>query len=175
MLTSTKILSCYRAPHEGPTPNYVFKPTAEEALRFNHSPSRGGGLTRSLGSSQMKRWKVVAVSLAIGVVGIGAHRWNISQPLAFDRAVWLTGDNNTSMNPPRLRMADDLVEKQVALGKTRAEIESLLGPPTQTNYFRNYDMVYWLGPERSGYGVDSEWLVVRISEGRANEAKIVHD
>ena len=26
--------------------NYVFKPTAEEVLRFNHSPSRGGGLTR---------------------------------------------------------------------------------------------------------------------------------
>ena len=123
----------------------------------------------------MKRWKIATVSLLIGVAGVAAHRWNVSRPLAFDRTVWLAGDHDTSMNPPRLRMADDLLAKKAIIGKTRAEIESLLGPPTRTEYFSNYDMVYWLGSERSGYGVDSEWLVVRLSEGRANESEIVHD
>jgi hypothetical protein len=28
------------------SPNYVFKPTAEEVARIIHTPSRGGGLTR---------------------------------------------------------------------------------------------------------------------------------
>ena len=123
----------------------------------------------------MKRWKILAITLALGLAGVAAHRWNILRPIAFDRTVWLKGDGEKSMNPPRLRMADDLIRNHVIVGKTRSEIELFLGPPTQTNYFRNYDMVYWLGPERSGFGVDSEWLVVRLSEGRASESQIVHD
>ncbi len=73
-------------------------------------------------------------------------------------------------------MADGLVENRVLLGKTKAEIEQLLGVPTATAKFADYGLVYWLGPERSFMSIDSEWLVVAFdAKGKASEAKIVRD
>ena len=46
----------------------------------------------------------------------------------------------------------------------------MLGEPPKTNYFSDWDVVYWLGPERGLAGIDSEWLIVRIGEdGRVAE------
>jgi hypothetical protein len=37
-------------------------------------------------------------------------------------------------------------------------------------------MKYWLGPERSYFSVDSEWLVLRLDRaGRVVEYRIVRD
>jgi hypothetical protein len=52
----------------------------------------------------------------------------------------------------------------------------LLGEPSDEGYFREWDFVYWLGPERSYMGIDSEWLVVRLGrDGRVTEYRIVRD
>ena len=37
------------------------------------------------------------------------------------------------------------------------------GVPPPTDYFREYDYAYWLGPERGLFSIDSEWLVVRCA------------
>ena len=60
-------------------------------------------------------------------------------------------------------------------GTSRAQLEALLGVPPETPYFREYDYVYWLGPERGFISIDSEWLVVKINEGVVVTAKIVKD
>jgi hypothetical protein len=47
---------------------------------------------------------------------------------------------------------------------SRLDVEKLLGEPTNTRKFKEYDLVYWLGPERGLMHIDSEWLVVRFDE-----------
>ena len=73
-------------------------------------------------------------------------------------------------------MADDLVRRRLLDGLTREQTLHLLGEPRPTNYFSEWDLVYWLGPERSFIGVDSEWLVVRFApDGQVSEYRIVRD
>jgi hypothetical protein len=73
-------------------------------------------------------------------------------------------------------MADGLVSSGILLSKTRSEVQAMLGPATETDKFRDYDLVYWLGPERSYMSIDSEWLVVRLDRsGRVRKAHIVSD
>ena len=71
-------------------------------------------------------------------------------------------------------MADDLIGSGKLQGLTRAEIFSLLSEPPKTDYFKEYDLVYDLGPERSSISIDSEWLVVKFGQdGRVAKAAIV--
>lgn len=73
-------------------------------------------------------------------------------------------------------MAHDLLQNHSPLGLDRPAVVALLGDPDDTPYFRNYEMVYFLGPERSYFAIDSEWLVLKLTpEGRVSEAKLVTD
>ena len=73
-------------------------------------------------------------------------------------------------------MADRLLARGTLLGKSRAEVVAMLGEPPETEYFREWHLVYRLGPERGLFGIDSEWLVLRIREdGRVAECRIVTD
>jgi hypothetical protein len=91
----------------------------------------------------------------------------------FDPAAW--NDPETEERN-RQEMADDLVARGLLDGLTRSEVTSLLGQPPDTEYFRDWDMVYVLGPERSFIGIDFEWLVVRFGDNdRVSEYRIVTD
>jgi hypothetical protein len=73
-------------------------------------------------------------------------------------------------------MVDDLLRHHELGSMTRAAVVALLGPPTQTTYFRDYDLVYWLGPERGFMSIDSEWLVMRVgANDRIADCRIVTD
>ncbi|MCC7123938.1 MAG: hypothetical protein IT178_03760 [Acidobacteria bacterium] len=73
-------------------------------------------------------------------------------------------------------MVDDLLAKRRLDGLTRSEIESLLGPRDETRKWSEWHLVYYLGPERGSFGVDSEWLVVRFGHSeRVEEYRIVRD
>jgi hypothetical protein len=54
-------------------------------------------------------------------------------------------------------------------------LEALLGVPPPTPYFREYDYVYWLGPERGLFSIDSEWLVVKLQNDVVVAAEVVTD
>lgn len=127
----------------------------------------------------MKRSQIFLAGIVVcGAVGLSLSLFFRSHtaPVPFERAAWLNGENASSTDAPRLRMADGLVASRVLLGKPRAELEALLGPPTKTNKFKNFDLVYWLGPERGFMSIDSEWLVIRFdSTNKAVQASIVGD
>lgn len=73
-------------------------------------------------------------------------------------------------------MADQLIAHGTLEGRTRSEIVDLLGEPPPTGYFREWDLVYWLGPERGFISIDSEWLVIRFDENdRVADHKIARD
>ncbi len=78
----------------------------------------------------------------------------------------------------REKMLKDLV-KNVLPGKSRAEIETLLGPSLETDYFQSIDkdLIYYMGPERDNYmALDSEWLLIWLDEnGIFQKYKIVND
>jgi hypothetical protein len=59
---------------------------------------------------------------------------------------------------------------------TREQTVAILGEPDKTEYFRDWDMVYWLGPERGFMSIDSEWLVFRLDgQQKVTDYKIVRD
>lgn len=95
------------------------------------------------------------------------------QRVPFDAVTWRQGD--TLNNPIRIHMVDDLLRHTVVVGMSRAQIDDLLGSPSTTSKFKDYDYVYWLGPEPGLISVDSEWLVIRLKNGIVAEIKVVRD
>ncbi len=110
--------------------------------------------------------------LALCLVGRAFYSRETARP--FDPAAWQ--DPVRMEQGVRLAMADRLVVRRTLIGKTRTEVVTLLGKPSDEGYFRDWDLVYWLGPERGYMSIDSEWLVVRIGpEDKAVECRIVRD
>ena len=119
-----------------------------------------------------KKLKVVCVLAA--VVLIGGLSWYVLRPgRHFDPSRW---KNSATPASVRLRMVDDLVENKKLLGLTRQEVAARLGEPPKTEYFKNFDLVYYLGPERGFISIDSEWLVVKFGpDGQVETAAIAND
>ena len=92
----------------------------------------------------------------------------------FDPIRWKNEESNFK-KAVRIRMVDDLLKTHTLIGMTKEQINELLGVPPETSYFREYDYVYWLGPERGLFSIDSEWLVIKFENNKAIEAKIVRD
>lgn len=75
---------------------------------------------------------------------------------SFDSHTWR--DESKVQQGVRLGMADQLIADRTLLCKTRTEVVELLAEPPPTAYFADWDLVYWLGPER-GYirSIRSGW------------------
>lgn len=125
------------------------------------------------------KWRRVfglfAIILALSLSTFAAvHYWK-TRPLPFDRAVW-NGESEGMDDYRRHRMADSLVQERSLIGMSRSEVVSMLGEPTQTSHFREYDLVYVLGDERGWISIDSEWLLMRLdSAGRVSATEIARD
>jgi len=119
-----------------------------------------------------KRWFVLPLGTLALVVSM---LWPFGFPVqAFDAAAWR--DEAQVKQGVRLGMADRMIALGTLVGKTRAEVVELLGEPPPTGYFADWDLVYWLGPERGFISIDSEWLVLRLSaDGRVVDNRIVRD
>ena len=85
-----------------------------------------------------------------------------SLSLRFDPAKWKQPHAAYGFFSGRQAMLGDLV-RNVLPGRTRVEIETLLGTDGPTEYFKDlrWDFIYVTGPERnSPYPIDSEWLLI---------------
>ena len=109
---------------------------------------------------------LVFLLLAVAAVGCGQR---------FDAEAWKAAAPEHNTVVKRAPMAEDFLRRYDAVGMSRAEIVGLLGDRDATDKFADYDLVYWLGPERGLVGVDSEWLVIRLADGVVTEARIVSD
>jgi len=111
---------------------------------------------------------------ALAMIGFpDRNEW--MQRTAFDSQAW-QDTNRVQREHIRIRMIDDLLAKHPLNGLTRSEVVALLGEPKPTSYFREYDLVYWLGPERSLFSVDSEWLCVRLdTNSKVSAAQVLRD
>lgn len=118
--------------------------------------------------------QVLCVAAFLGVIFGPAVVEDYASRRAFDSGQW-KAENRRDAEGVRVRMVDDLLRRQVLVGMSRVELESLLGVPPPTEYFREFDYVYWLGPERGAFSIDSEWLVVRCQDDRVVHVELVTD
>ena len=88
--------------------------------------------------------------------------------LSFEKRVWRDKSADAGDDwPTRLRMVDSLMDRRLLDGRTRPQVVELLGPADDTQKWRDWDLVYRLGPERKGlFRIDSEWLVIRLDSRR---------
>ena len=91
----------------------------------------------------------------------------------FDSKKWQA--KSVDQNTIKQKMVNDLLSKYQLIGMTKPDINKLLGIPQQTGYFKDYDYVYWLGPERSAFGIDSEWLGIKFEKDVVTKAEILRD
>ncbi|MBU2488435.1 MAG: hypothetical protein KKA60_03495 [Proteobacteria bacterium] len=99
----------------------------------------------------------------------------------FDPAAWRS-EASTAFDQeisPREQMLKDLATN-VLPGKGKGEIEGLLGPSLETEYWggtEQADLKYFMGQERDRFiSIDSEWLLIWLDEsGNFQRYKIVND
>ena len=136
---------------------------------------------------QLKQWfrdhnRHVFPAVFAAIVGLLLIAFNffsldqsfVQQP--FDAAKWRQNVESGGNDPTRLQMIDDLLRRYSLQGMTRHEIEALLGKPPKTDYFRDYEYVYWLGPERNFISIDSEWLGLQFdASDRVSAVSVLRD
>lgn len=85
----------------------------------------------------------------------------------FDRSSWTASPPSVRGDiTPRQKMLGDVVENLLP-GKSRNEIEEMLGKSEVTSYFEETgrDLIYMTGPERdTPFSIDSEWLLIWLDE-----------
>ena len=117
------------------------------------------------------------IATAVVYLSLAPRQENYAHRAKFESVNWSSESRNqASLWPTRLRMVDDLVASKRLDGLQRGEVTALLGPADQTEYFKDWDLVYWLGPERGWIRIDSEWLVLRFDRsGHVAEYRIARD
>lgn len=92
------------------------------------------------------------------------HFHPYQEKIDFNQEQWIQNANVLQRPYYRLMMVDKLLKKERRFrNKSRNYVTKTLGPATQTDYFSNFDLVYYLGPQR-GPGIDSEWLCFKLDE-----------
>jgi hypothetical protein len=121
------------------------------------------------------RWWIGFGILAL----VGAITWTVatSTDVDFTPALWIATDSPlVDDRTLRQRMLGDLFARHKLVGLTRDSVIGLLGEPPKTGYFKDWQLVYWLGPEQRFLALDSEWLVMKVdSAGKVVEAEVRTD
>lgn len=74
----------------------------------------------------------------------------------FTQAAWAAAVHDDQ--GARYLMVDDLLAKHPLIGRTRGEVESLLGPLIPPTEYPGGAWCYYLGPEDHPFSVDNAWL-----------------
>jgi hypothetical protein len=115
--------------------------------------------------------------VAAGYLVLAPRAEDYAHRMSFDSNAWRARSmHGDPAWPTRLRIVDDLMASRALQRIQRNQVESLLGPGDQTDKWRDWDLVYWLGPERGLFRIDSEWLVIRFDPGsRVPDVQLVRD
>ena len=77
----------------------------------------------------------------------------------------------------RVNIVDSLLSKHDLIGMTEKEVTALLGEnDNDSGYFsKDGRYVYYLGPERGLFSIDSEWLLIDFSDGKVSDFSLTTD
>jgi hypothetical protein len=112
------------------------------------------------------------VAACAGVAALIAWQLHYLPVLPFSSARWKANPDGVA----RLHMVDAFLLTHRLEGMRRDRVVALLGQDPPSGYFAAWDQVYYLGPERGLFGVDSEWLVLNYdNDGRVSDWKVLAD
>jgi hypothetical protein len=129
-------------------------------------------------------YKPVVLALGLLLPYVVAIAWLFLRPpledrwhrRTFDSRLWKANQAVDHSWPDRLCMVDDLMATVPLLGLSKSRLIELLGPGDHTRAWARWGAVYFLGPERGMFRIDSEMLVVRFDQDdRVVEYRIVTD
>ena len=109
-------------------------------------------------------WTIALVSVIAVLALVATYVLRGASSMSFDKAKWLDTESYEKEPYIRLEMVKDLINNRLSQGLSRSEVTDLLGPPTQTEKFAQYDLVYWLGIEKGFIRIDSTWLVIKMDD-----------
>ena len=113
-------------------------------------------------------------ALGIGVFVFGGPIDDYFSRLEFDSARWKRDAVEEGERPDRQRMVHDLLDRGLVVGRSRAQLEALLGAPDSWFGQAEDEVVYVLGPGR-GWGFSTELFAVRVgADGKAVDAHVWH-
>jgi len=91
--------------------------------------------------------------------------------ISFDAELWKVSGIPYGSNDTRLTMVDDLIRRQLLIGKSREEVVALLGETDGDSSIKDrypdWQMYFYLGPSRSTIlfkGFNYDYLVLRFDE-----------
>jgi hypothetical protein len=116
----------------------------------------------------------VMLASLLSACGPGSLPYPAHGAKRFDPAEWAKADENMHT---RSDMVSDLLNRYRLIGRTRNEVINLLGQPEQKPHkFSDYDLVYVLGPDRTGMPIDFEWMLIKLDDrGRVARIKFASD
>ncbi len=131
-------------------------------------------------------WRALAITgFVLGVVVVAGTAYLRRQVFpdicanhtTFSTAEWMRLADPPAGGPDRACIVDDLLSRQLLRGRTRLEVNALLGPPAPGEKpDAGYEAIYYLGPERGPFGIDSQWLQLAFdSTGRVSRADLHTD
>lgn len=84
--------------------------------------------------------------------------------ISFNSNIWKSNKSQDRVKDEELTLRQKMLESVIKIieGKSKSEITELLGDGVKTEYFKSTgrDLIYVLGPERSFFSIDYEWLLL---------------
>ncbi len=113
-----------------------------------------------------------AISMRLTIILAALLLFGCSPSGTFNGDKWKNADLSTR---ERVEMVGPLLDQHPLKGLSRTEVIELLGEPTSTDKWKNWDMIYVLGPTEY-MPIDHEWLVIRLDEeGRVTDYDVTAD
>ena len=127
-------------------------------------------MKREVRRARIANYTIFAILLAIlFAIIIGYFIYRYQHTFHSDR--WLNEPSE------RTDMVGNLLQNYKIIGLTESEVLSLLGPHDNDQGAFNADnrYVYYLGPERGLFSIDSEWLLIDFIDGIVSDYSLATD
>lgn len=120
------------------------------------------------------KWIIISslVTIAIAVL---IFFLKPADQIKFNYEKW--NDRSLVYSEPYIRsqMVKDVLNNILEEGLTTDMVIKKLGPQSKSDYFSDYQLRYWLGPENGLVSIDSSWLVIKIKDERVEKYEVVTD
>lgn len=134
---------------------------------------------RTPSESDMKREfrKAKIVNCTVFVILFGLLLAVVAGYFVYRHQHTFNSDRWLSEPDKRTAMISDLLRNHELLGLTEAEVLSLLGPCDNAHGTFRADnrYVYYLGPERALFSIDSEWLLIDFTNDVVSDYSLTTD
>lgn len=83
--------------------------------------------------------------------------------IAFDQTTWINNPDE------RFRMSENIIESRILIGKSKSEIETLLGSDFST--ISEYEISYYIGFVPDMFSIDPDVISIRFANGVVAEVR----